>query len=145
MPLVSKRILKKKIADRMYKTFWQSLTKIKTSKESQLFLNDLLSSIEITMLAKRLAIAALLSRSYSYDSIEETLKVSRETIATVSLNLNNNNGYKIILNKLSRSEATREFWQDIEKLVYSIQSPQKFMASKETLNKKLGHGRKTLA
>lgn len=58
-----------------------SLTK---SDDVKLLLRDLLSDTERTVIAKRLAIAAMLHQEKSYKEIRQTLKVSSATISSVS-------------------------------------------------------------
>ena len=144
MPLVSKRKLQKDIEAKMYETFWEAISKVKSKSEVQGFLSDLLSPVESTMVAKRLAIAALLLRGYGYENIMNLLKVSGATIAKVSAVLNANTGYKIAINKIAMSEATREFWQDIENLLYRLSAPGKTFLPKEIVKAKLRHKRKSL-
>lgn len=144
MPLVSKRKLYKEIEDKMYETFWEAISKLKSKEDVQSFISDLLSPVERMMIAKRLAIAALLLRNYSYVSIKDTLKVSGATIAKVSLVLNNNQGYKVAVNKIARSEITRGFWQDIENLLYRLRNTHYAFEEDKIVKKKLGHKKKTL-
>ncbi len=128
----------------MYETFWETISQLKARAEVQNFINDLLSPPERIMVAKRLAIAALLSRHYNYEAIMSILKVSSTTISKISLLLNQNNGYKTAINKIARAEATREFWQDVENLAYRLGNPRNVFVSEELVKKKLGHSRKTL-
>lgn len=144
MPLVSKRKLYRKIEDKMFETFWEAISKLKSKEEIRSFVSDLLSPVERMMIAKRLAIAALLLRNYSYDSIKDTLKVSGATIAKVSLVLNNNQGYKVAVNKIARSEATREFWHDIENLLFRLGNAHYAFEEEKIVKRKLRHKRKTL-
>jgi len=144
MPQVSKRKVNQDIETKMYETLWQAISNLKSASDIQTFLDDLLSPTEKTMLAKRLAIAALLLRKYDYQAIMDLLKVSSATVSKVVLTLNLKNGYKIAINKIARSEATREFWKDIENLVFRMSSPGKVFLPEEVVKAKLGHRRKTL-
>lgn len=144
MPLVSKRVLNKSVEDKMYNTLWESFALLKSKSDIKFFLEDLLSSVERKMIAKRLAIAALLLHGYKYESIKDILKVSRETIATVSLALENNKGYKVTINKIASSESAKDFWKSILKAAHRIGVTQDTFKSDEYLNKKFGFDRKTL-
>jgi|SRR3989344_1541850 len=144
MPLVSRRKLYKEIETRMYETFWEAISKVKSKSEVQSFLSDLLSPVERTMIAKRLAIAALLLRGHGYENIKDLLKVSGATIAKVSAVINTNTGYKMVVNKIATSESTREFWQDVENLLYRMSAPGRVFLPEETVKYKLKHKRKTL-
>ena len=75
MSQVSKRFVHKQVESKMYETLFEALKHLKSKEEIQSFLADLLSPIEKTMLAKRLAIAALLMRNYDYQTIMDMLKV----------------------------------------------------------------------
>lgn len=144
MPLVSKRKIPQDIEEKMYETLWEAISQLRSRGEIQKFLNDLLSPVERQMIAKRIAIAALLMKGYGYEAIQDILKVSDATVAKVSMALNNNQGYKIAINKIARSEATREFWQEVENLFYRMSSPGKVFLPEEVVKRKLGHKRKTL-
>ena len=128
----------------MYETFWEAISKVKSKSEVQSFLSDLLSPVERTMIAKRLAIAALLLRGHGYENIKDLLKVSGATIAKVSAVINTNTGYKMVVNKIATSESTREFWQDVENLLYRMSAPGRVFLPEETVKYKLKHKRKTL-
>ena len=144
MTQVSKRIVHKQIESRMYETLFEAIKHLRSKEEIQLFLTDLLSPTERTMLAKRLAIAALLMRAYEYESIMNMLKVSSATISKVALVLNHNQGYKNTINKIARSESAKAFWQQIERLTSRLVSSRNYSANDEFLKKEFGHKRKTL-
>ena len=144
MPLVSKKIPRSEVQTKITETFLEAISNLRTKNDIQLFLSDLLSPVERIMLSKRLAIAVLLVRGHTYESIKDILKVSQETVSKVSLTLNNNKGYKIVINKIQRSESMREFWQDIENIVHRLGSTHDVLAPDSLVKKKLGHRRKTL-
>ena len=54
MPLVSKRKLQKDIEAKMYETFWEAISKVKSKSEVQGFLSDLLSPVERTIIPKKI-------------------------------------------------------------------------------------------
>lgn len=142
MSQVSKRKIQPEIELRIYETLWEAFSKLNSSSEIKSFLGDLLSPIEKIMIAKRLAIAALLSRKYDYENIKDLLKVSSATISKVSITLNFNKGYRLAIEKVARSEATREFWQDIESLLYRLSSTKNVFIPEGFIKKKLNHKRK---
>lgn len=144
MPQVSKRIISKDIESRMFETLWEAIATVKSTKEVQTFLNDLLSPTEKTMMAKRLAIAALLLKGFSYESIKDLLKVSNETIAKVAVTLNVNTGYKLVVGKIAKSETLREFWQQIERIDVRMTNRNDYVTPDDYLKIKLKHQRKTL-
>src|SRR3990167_3793320 len=131
----------------MFETLWEAISQVRDKDDVQIFLNDLLSPIERVMIAKRLAIAALLLKGNSYETIKDFLKVSKvstETVAKISLILKMNKGYQLAINKLIRTEAGKQFWQEIENLLYRLSSPGKVFLPEEAVKYKLGHKKKTL-
>lgn len=71
MSIVSRRKVSDRIENQINQTFWEAISKLTSKEEVTLFLNDLLSPTEKIVLAKRLAIAVLLSKGYGYESIPE--------------------------------------------------------------------------
>lgn len=121
MSQVSKRWLSKETEDRMMEVFWQSLAFCSTKETVASFLEDLLTPTEKIMLSKRVSIALLLLKGYDYKSINDILKVSDQTIWTVSFWLKTKGrGYRMVLKKIMQSEKWEEFWLDIEKQVQNI-------------------------
>lgn len=144
MSQVSRRKVQLSIENKIYNTLFEAIAKLRSEKEIQEFLNDLLSPTERIMVAKRLAIAALLLKGYQYETISDILKVSSTTIGKVSIALSVNKGYKIAIQKVADSEATRAFWQDVQSLVYRLSSPGKVFMPEGAIKYKLGHEKKTL-
>lgn len=105
MTQVSKYPISKNIADRIFEIFLKSLVKIHNQEEADQFISDLLTPTEKIMLAKRLAIALLLKKDYDYRSIQEIIKVSAATIASVNMIIQHgSNGYRNLLNKILKEE-----------------------------------------
>jgi len=76
--------MNEKIQQKVYEVFINSIKNTKSHDEVVDFLNDLLSTSERAMLAKRVSIAfMLLENKYSYEDIIKTLKVSDGTVAKV--------------------------------------------------------------
>lgn len=75
---------------------------LKNNKEAELFLRDLMTSIEIEDFAKRLQTAELLLNKVSYLEIENITGFSSTTIARVSKWLNSGkDGYKTIISRIN--------------------------------------------
>lgn len=144
MSRVSKRIINRQIEEQMFETLWEAISEVKNKADIKLFLTDLLTPVERIMVAKRLAIAVMLLKGKDYETIIDLLKVSNETISKIVLVLRMNNGYKIAINKVIRTEAGREFWQGIEDLLFRLSSPGKVFLPEEVVKYKLGHKKKTL-
>ena len=125
MTKVSKRLLNKNLEDRIFEVFVKTIVDLKDSKDVQNFMNDLLSPVERIMLVKRLAIAILLSKGYTYETIDETLKVSHPTIMKVSLGLKYgvNNGYKKVVDNFLKHKKREESLDKIEELLLQISPP----------------------
>lgn len=121
MTQVSRRPIHKDVEKRMLEIFKNTISYLSTSEDIEDFLNDFLSPVEKIMLAKRLSIAVLLAKGYTYPEIEEVLRVTPSTIATVSLNLKySGKGYKKMVQKIISSEKRDEFWQKIEDILAKI-------------------------
>lgn len=115
MSQVSRRWLAKDVERRMFEVFWKSLADLKKPKEIQRFLYDLLSPTEQIMIAKRLAIAILLQKGYSYEAICDVLKVSPTTVGKISLWLKSfGEGFRMVAQRIIREEGFKAFLLDIE-------------------------------
>lgn len=124
MSQVSKYPLSKDIEEKMFKLFFEAFARLSNPLDIQKFLEDLLGPVEKTMLAKRLAIALLLTRGYRYESIKKTLRVSSETIARVNIWLNHKGeGYKMVIQKILQDKKMTEFWEMIEDILVAVIPP----------------------
>lgn len=84
MTQVSKRPLDKKIYDRIFEIFIAAFIEVNNKKKAEKFLTEIFSETEQIMIAKRLAIAFLLTKKYSFEAITKMLKVSQATICQVN-------------------------------------------------------------
>lgn len=85
-----------------------AIVQAKSVSEAVLFLQDLLTKSEITVLSKRLRIAKLLISGASYEQIEKKLNVSHSTIAKIAAWLaDRGEGFRNILNKLPRETKSK--------------------------------------
>lgn len=124
MTQVSKRYLDKKVEDRILDLFWTSLSSLSTKEKVAIFLEDLLSSTEKIMLAKRLAIAFMILKGYDYPIINNRLKVSDQTIWIVKMNLaHKGKGYKAVIEHIMDKEKWEKFWQDLDHFFEEILPP----------------------
>lgn len=116
MSQVSKRLINQKIEERMFEVFFGSLAELNKKEDIEAYLFDLLSPVERVMLAKRLAIAILLSKDYSYAAISDILKVSSPTISSISIWMKHSGkGFEIVVKKILRDEKFKETLKEIEK------------------------------
>lgn len=135
MSQVSKRIINKDIEDRLYEIFWECLAKINSPLEARKFFDSFISSIEKTMLAKRIGIALMLYKGFTYKVIENTLKVSTGTIRHVNLRqIMGESGITPTLKRIVKNEKSEEFWNNIEELILQL-SPQAKVGSIKFLSR----------
>lgn len=121
MPQVSRRQLSKHVEQRLFTLFFKSFAKLSSPSEIQKFLYDLLSPTEQTMLAKRLAIALLLAKGYTYETIKDILKVSQETISRVNVALNyQGEGYRMVIQKAICDEKLGEILEKVEDVTVEL-------------------------
>jgi len=124
MTKVSKRFLSKDLEKHIFELFIKTVVGIKTPTDAQEFLEDLLSPTEKIMLIKRLAIAILLSKGYTYDDIDDTLKVSRSTIMNVSYWLKHGkSGYRKTVEKILDEQHKEAFVDKIEEILLKLSPP----------------------
>lgn len=116
MPQISKRHMNPKIEARMFDVFFKSLTDLGKREDVEAYLYDLLSPVERTMLAKRLAIAVLLTKDFSYVAIADVLKVSFPTISSISIWMKHSGkGFEKVIKKILREEEVQKTLKDIER------------------------------
>lgn len=120
MSQLSKLPLRRDLEEQMFDLFTSTIVSLKEKEEIEDFLSDLLSPIEKMMLAKRLAIALMLEKEYTYPMIGKTLRVTPTTIASVSMQLRYaGKGYKKIVERILADDRYDEFWSTIEDVVES--------------------------
>ena len=118
---VSKKGINKKIEKKIFKSLYQVLADLKKFGDVELFLNDVLSKTEKTVLAKRLGIAYYLSKNRSYEKIKKELKVSSATIASVQKWMENDGeGLKLALRTIEADEWAGEITDKANNLVKKI-------------------------
>ena len=121
MAQVSKYPIHKSVEKRMFEIFISTISHLRNNDEIDEFLKDFLSPIEKIMLSKRLAIAVLLAKGYTYPTIGSILRVTPGTIAGVSLSFKySGKGYKKMVEKILSDEKKDNFWQKIEDVLAKI-------------------------
>lgn len=113
MAQVSKHWIPKEIQERILSVFVKTLANLKTESQTRLFLDDLLTSTEKVMLAKRVAIAFLLSKDYSYRKISLMLNVSMSTIGWVSDKYKHASKFKNIVDRVVKNEEIAQLWDHL--------------------------------
>lgn len=124
MAMVSRRKLNKQLESYIFELFIRTISDLKEQKDIANFIEDLLSPTEKIMLVKRLAIAILLTKGYTYDAIDETLKVSRPTINHVSYWLKyGRSGYQKVVEKILRDQKKETTLDAIEETLLKLSRP----------------------
>lgn len=105
MTQISKYPISKAVADRIFEIFVKTLVGLRDKKETEQFLDDLLSPTERIMLVKRLAIAFLLEKGYDHRSISNIIRVSLPTVVSVNrARIHGSRGYNRVVNKILKEE-----------------------------------------
>lgn len=87
---------------------------LRTKKEAQNFLRDLMTEYEILEFANRLTAAKMLAENEIYIKIEKETGLSSTTVARVSKWLNSKGGgYKQILSKISHHTSPKKLQRDL--------------------------------
>jgi TrpR-related protein YerC/YecD len=141
MGRVSKRILNKDLEGKLFQLFIDTILNLKNKTDVSNFMEDLLSPVEKLMLVKRLAIAILLTKKYTYQEIDEKLKVSRPTIMTVSNALKiRGDGYRKAIERVIKKQNKENVFLNIEELLLKLSGPK--MKSTIGFEKKKEQGKK---
>lgn len=110
MTQVSRMPLPKGLEEQMHRLFRRAIAHLQSEADISSFLEDLLTPTEKVMLAKRLAIAVLLTKGHTQRDVRKILKVSLPTVNDVSYFLKYQGaGYKKVIEKLNKDQL----WQDI--------------------------------
>lgn len=124
MTRISKRPLRKDLEKRMFHIFWQAFAQLNNEHDVFEFLEDLLSPAEKIMLAKRLAIAILLEKSWGYDEISSTLKVSSTTVNNVRQKTSIlGKGFSRVIKNILKKEEVASFFEELFEGVTSLIAP----------------------
>lgn len=131
MTKISKKVLDKDIEARMFEIFWEAFVGVKTPQEIQQFLNSFISDVEHIMLAKRFGIALMLAKNYSYEEIQNVLKVSSSTIMNVAIRYKiGKGGTTPAIQRMIRQEKTENLMDNIEEFLIMLAGPAKTGSSR---------------
>lgn len=123
--MISRRILNQELEKYIFELFIKSIGDLRDPEEIKNFLEDLLSPTERIMLVKRLSIAILLEKNYTYEQISQILKVSSPTINKVGLTLKiGASGYQKVVSKIIKGQKKEELADKIEEILIEL-SPEK--------------------
>ena len=121
---VSKYPVSRDVYDRIFDVFLKTISDLQSKKQIADFLNEFLTPTEQIMLAKRLAIAFLLTKKYDYKSISKILRVSTSTIGRVALSVKYGDSFRNVVIKILKDEKMEEFWLTVgEKVATLLATP----------------------
>lgn len=118
---VSKTKLNREIEKQIYEIFFQTLADLKRKEDVKIFCRDFFTKTELSVLAKRLAVAMYLEKGRYYDQIKDALKVSSATIASVDKMMNKNSeGFVLALKRIEAEEWAAGISRAINKFLYRL-------------------------
>lgn len=121
MTQISKRILSKKIEERIFSLFVSAIVLAQNKETAFSLIEDILTPTEKVMLAKRFSIAFMLLEGYDYDTIQNALKVSSSTVGRVAFWLRKSGkGVKEIREKIKRTESLKKLWGEVKESIAEI-------------------------
>jgi uncharacterized protein YerC len=121
MTQLSKRPISKNLENRMYEILWSSITKLNRKENASDFLDDILTTTERLMIAKRLGTALLLSRGWDHDAISRYLKVSTSTIAILKGKLiSSGKGYREAIAQIEKDQKWEQMKLDLSQALEEI-------------------------
>lgn len=113
MPHVSSQKLDSTLLEKLFNKLVTTFEKAQSKKSLQLLVDEILTSTEKVMIAKRLAVILMLSGDTPQHKIADVLKVSPTTVVKMSLAVEIGKFDSIL--RISKQEK-----MDIEKLVWNI-------------------------
>lgn len=121
MSQVSKVNLEGIVQKELYDEFSWIVSQLRDIKEVEGFFSELLTKTEKIMLAKRLAIAVLLTRGYTYRDIRQVLRVSFPTIRSMQFWLDHGRGgLRNAVEKISKRWEIQIFLGKVDKVLDKI-------------------------
>src|SRR3989344_2165753 len=116
MPKVSQNPLSSEMRQEITSAFIRTLTKIDDDHLLKRFLDDLLTPTEKLMLAKRLMVAVLLQRGYSYGAVCRVLKMSKTTVHLIQRDLvKSGDGYRKVFDRFFKESKGQRILNAIER------------------------------
>lgn len=129
MSQISRNPLSKESNYEIQATLWWLLARLNNDSDIKNFLNGLLTKTEKIMIAKRLAVAFLLSKNFNYRDISDTLKISTSTISRIKETIGRTEGdYDLFIKKLEKRSELKKLEKQFDRFVGKLDSvvpPQK--------------------
>ncbi|MFC1649394.1 Trp family transcriptional regulator [Patescibacteria group bacterium] len=112
----SKNSLHPSIKKEIHNTFTKTISDLGSPEQIDKFLNGLLKETEYEMLTKRLAVIYWLRKGRSYKNIQNNLKVSSATIASIQQSMDDP-GIKLAIKHLEADEWANQWAERFKKLI----------------------------
>lgn len=113
---LSKQKISQETQQQIFSDFYQLLADLQKEEEVKTFLEDFLTKGELLSLTKRLAIAFMLEKEYSYGEIKKKLSVSSATIASVQEMMKKKSvGFALALKRLEAEQWADKTAQKISR------------------------------
>lgn len=106
----SSQQLEQTFEEQLHRSLFQVLADLSSTHEAKVFSSSFFTTTEISIFARRLAIAVLLEQGKSYENIRALLKVSTATISSVAEQMKKP-GLVLALRKL-KVESWAEEWSE---------------------------------
>ncbi|MBU0619320.1 trp operon repressor [Patescibacteria group bacterium] len=104
----------------IFKKLYQVLADLKKPDDIAAFLDNVLTPIEKTAIAKRLNIVFYLKKGKSYSFIKDNLGVSSATISSIQKEMENSPGFTLALETIETDEWASQWAQKITDLFKSF-------------------------
>lgn len=113
MTRISKYSLENRVLEKLYFLMFEIISNMDEEERFTGIVNELLSSTEKIMIAKRVAIIYLLMKKIDYFMISDVLKVSSTTIAKFHSIIKKGNEIKNILEGIIGNEKIKDFFEEL--------------------------------
>ena len=130
MPKVSQNPLSPETKREIAAALTRTLARINDEALLERFLDNLLTPTERVMLGKRLMVAVLLQKGYSYGAVCRVLKMSKTTVHLIQRELlKTGEGYQRIYQLFFRASRSRRILKKIEAILDALTLPMKGSSS----------------
>jgi uncharacterized protein YerC len=118
MAQISKRPISKEISTKIWELFLDCFYDLGDKNEIKDFLDDFLTSTEVVMVIKRIAVVVLLARGYDPESIKDILKVSNSMISSSKARMRvMNEATRKKIDKIVAKRKIKDFFIKIESIL----------------------------
>lgn len=122
MPRVSKAKLAEEELKEIHHHFSSLIVSLANSKASEEFFDEFLTAEEKLMLSKRLLLLLLLKKEYSPSKVQQTAKVSYETVRIYQIQLKSkSNNFHKTLESLTKKQEVKNFLSNLNKALKPLE------------------------